>query len=217
MLADDPSVDGRWRSAGTQPPPFCHADRIGDRGVASGGAPGRCLAGSGHRVPARNALLADVTGPGTHGRAYGFERMMDNLGSRWSAARPRSHVGFRMPLVAFRTDEPATYPFEFGGSPPRVGRSCTLRRRMSCTRAVVNRQCGQRTIRRESMVSTTRRSIRSTSTRIRRRWRRAVTASGLIRAPSLLGDVVLTKCRGALIITPAYTPSDRSPPQRAVS
>jgi len=35
----------------------------------------------GIRVPARNALLADVTGPGTYGRAYGFERMMDNLGA----------------------------------------------------------------------------------------------------------------------------------------
>lgn len=35
----------------------------------------------GLRVPARNALLADITGPGTYGRAYGFERMMDNLGA----------------------------------------------------------------------------------------------------------------------------------------
>jgi len=35
----------------------------------------------GIRVPARNALLADVTRPGTYGRAYGFERMMDNLGA----------------------------------------------------------------------------------------------------------------------------------------
>ena len=35
----------------------------------------------GIRVPARNALLADVTAPGTYGRAYGFERMMDNLGA----------------------------------------------------------------------------------------------------------------------------------------
>lgn len=35
----------------------------------------------GIRVPARNALLADVTGPGTYGHAYGFERMMDNLGA----------------------------------------------------------------------------------------------------------------------------------------
>ncbi len=35
----------------------------------------------GIRGPARNALLADVTSPGSYGRAYGFERMMDNLGA----------------------------------------------------------------------------------------------------------------------------------------
>jgi hypothetical protein len=33
------------------------------------------------RVPARTALLADITGPGTYGRAYWSERMMDNLGA----------------------------------------------------------------------------------------------------------------------------------------
>jgi MFS family permease len=35
----------------------------------------------GLRVPARNALLADVVAPGAYGRAYGFERAMDNLGA----------------------------------------------------------------------------------------------------------------------------------------
>lgn len=35
----------------------------------------------GLRVPARNALLADIVPLGTYGRAYGFERMMDNLGA----------------------------------------------------------------------------------------------------------------------------------------
>jgi MFS family permease len=35
----------------------------------------------GLRVPPRNALLADVTSPDGYGRAYGFERMMDNLGA----------------------------------------------------------------------------------------------------------------------------------------
>ena len=35
----------------------------------------------GLRVPARNALLADVVPPSAYGRAYGFERMMDNLGA----------------------------------------------------------------------------------------------------------------------------------------
>lgn len=35
----------------------------------------------GLRVPARNALLADVVPPKAYGRAYGFERAMDNLGA----------------------------------------------------------------------------------------------------------------------------------------
>lgn len=35
----------------------------------------------GLRVPARNALLADAVPPAVYGRAYGFERAMDNLGA----------------------------------------------------------------------------------------------------------------------------------------
>lgn len=35
----------------------------------------------GLRVPSRNALLADVVAPSAYGRAYGFERAMDNLGA----------------------------------------------------------------------------------------------------------------------------------------
>ncbi len=35
----------------------------------------------GLRVPARNALLADIVPPEAYGRAYGFERAMDNLGA----------------------------------------------------------------------------------------------------------------------------------------
>jgi len=35
----------------------------------------------GIRGPARNALLADVVPPSAYGRAYGFERAMDNLGA----------------------------------------------------------------------------------------------------------------------------------------
>lgn len=35
----------------------------------------------GLRVPARNALLADLTTPAVYGRAYGFERAMDNMGA----------------------------------------------------------------------------------------------------------------------------------------
>jgi MFS family permease len=38
-------------------------------------------AARGLRVPARNALLADVVAPSAYGRAYGFERTMDNLGA----------------------------------------------------------------------------------------------------------------------------------------
>jgi MFS family permease len=35
----------------------------------------------GLRTPSRNALLADLVSPTAYGRAYGFERMMDNLGA----------------------------------------------------------------------------------------------------------------------------------------
>jgi MFS family permease len=35
----------------------------------------------GVRVPAHNALLADIVPPAVYGRAYGFERAMDNLGA----------------------------------------------------------------------------------------------------------------------------------------
>src|SRR4030095_16336907 len=38
-------------------------------------------AARGWRVPARNALLADIVPASVYGRAYGFERAMDNLGA----------------------------------------------------------------------------------------------------------------------------------------
>ncbi|MBA2720629.1 MAG: MFS transporter, partial [Chloroflexi bacterium] len=38
-------------------------------------------AARGLRGPARNALLADAVDPSAYGRAYGFERAMDNLGA----------------------------------------------------------------------------------------------------------------------------------------
>ena len=38
-------------------------------------------AARGLRVPARNALLADIVPDSVYGRAYGFERAMDNLGA----------------------------------------------------------------------------------------------------------------------------------------
>jgi MFS family permease len=46
-------------------------------GLLRGGA----WAVRGLRVPARNALLADVVPASAYGRAYGFERAMDNLGA----------------------------------------------------------------------------------------------------------------------------------------
>jgi MFS family permease len=42
---------------------------------------GLAWAARGLRVPARNALLADVVPASAYGRAYGFERTMDNLGA----------------------------------------------------------------------------------------------------------------------------------------
>ena len=50
----------------------------------------------GLRVPARNALLADATPREAYGRAYGFERMMDNLGA----------IGG--PILALALDVPAS-------------------------------------------------------------------------------------------------------------
>jgi len=55
-------------------------DRRGDRrlaGLLQAGA----WAARGLRVPARNALLADIVPASVYGRAYGFERAMDNLGA----------------------------------------------------------------------------------------------------------------------------------------
>lgn len=42
---------------------------------------GAAWAARGLRVPARNALLADIVPAAAYGRAYGFERTMDNLGA----------------------------------------------------------------------------------------------------------------------------------------
>lgn len=53
------------------------ASTVWQVGVLRAGA----WAARGLRVPARNALLADVVHPSAYGRAYGFERMMDNLGA----------------------------------------------------------------------------------------------------------------------------------------
>jgi MFS family permease len=49
--------------------------------VAAGVLRGAAWFARGLRVPARNALLADVVPAHAYGRAYGFERTMDNLGA----------------------------------------------------------------------------------------------------------------------------------------
>lgn len=50
-------------------------------------------------MPARNALLADVVPAEVYGRAYGFERMRDNLGA---IAGPLAAVGL-IAVVSVRT------------------------------------------------------------------------------------------------------------------
>lgn len=49
--------------------------------VQAGALRGAAWAARRLRVPARNALLADVVPASAYGRAYGFERTMDNLGA----------------------------------------------------------------------------------------------------------------------------------------
>jgi MFS family permease len=49
--------------------------------VQAGVLRGAAWAARGLRVPARNALLADLVPADAYGRAYGFERTMDNLGA----------------------------------------------------------------------------------------------------------------------------------------
>lgn len=49
--------------------------------VQAGMLRGAAWAARGLRVPARNALLADLVPAEAYGRAYGFERTMDNLGA----------------------------------------------------------------------------------------------------------------------------------------
>ena len=56
-------------------------------------------AARGLRVPARNALLADIAPPAVYGRAYGFERACDNLGA---IAGPLLALGL-VGLVGVRT------------------------------------------------------------------------------------------------------------------
>ncbi len=69
-------------------------------GVLRGGA----WAARGLRVPARNALLADVVPAAAYGRAYGFERAMDNLGAIIGPLLALALVG----LVGVRTAIPVS-------------------------------------------------------------------------------------------------------------
>lgn len=58
----------------------------------------------GLRVPSRNALLADVVPASAYGRAYGFERTMDNLGAvigPLPAGRIADRLGAGGPLIVF--------------------------------------------------------------------------------------------------------------------
>lgn len=81
-LADDPSrrrriAVGGYTSTAALAALTGAATSVWQVGVLRAGA----WAARGLRVPARNALLADVVPASAYGRAYGFERMMDNLGA----------------------------------------------------------------------------------------------------------------------------------------
>lgn len=81
-LADDPSrrravAVGGYTSTAVLAAATGGATAAWQVGVLRAGA----WTARGLRVPARNALLADVVPPSAYGRAYGFERAMDNLGA----------------------------------------------------------------------------------------------------------------------------------------
>ncbi|RSM37888.1 MFS transporter [Amycolatopsis balhimycina DSM 5908] len=81
-LADDPArrrsiAVGGYASTAVLASLTGAATAVWQVGILRAGA----WAARGLRVPARNALLADVVHPKAYGRAYGFERMMDNFGA----------------------------------------------------------------------------------------------------------------------------------------
>lgn len=81
-LADDPArrrrlAVGGYTATAVLSSLIGTATNVVTVGLLRGGA----WAARGLRVPARNALLADVVPAGAYGRAYGFERTMDNLGA----------------------------------------------------------------------------------------------------------------------------------------
>jgi hypothetical protein len=82
VLADDPDrrravAVGGYASTAVLSSLIGVATAAWQVGVLRAGA----WAARGLRVPARNALLADVVAADAYGRAYGFERAMDNLGA----------------------------------------------------------------------------------------------------------------------------------------
>jgi MFS family permease len=81
-LADDPGrrravAVGGYASTAVLSGAIGVATSVWQVGLLRAGA----WAARGLRVPARNALLADVVPSSAYGRAYGFERMMDNIGA----------------------------------------------------------------------------------------------------------------------------------------
>jgi len=81
-LADDPNrrraiAVGGYTTTAVLSSVTGAATSVWQVGVLRAGA----WAARGLRVPARNALLADIVNPAVYGRAYGFERAMDNLGA----------------------------------------------------------------------------------------------------------------------------------------
>jgi MFS family permease len=81
-LSDDPGrrrrvAVGGYTTAAVLPAAIGAAAAPWQAGILRAGA----WASRGLRVPARNALLADIVPPAAYGRAYGFERAMDNLGA----------------------------------------------------------------------------------------------------------------------------------------
>ena len=81
-LADDPArrrstAVGGYASTAVLSGLIGTATAVWQVGVLRAGA----WSARGLRVPSRNALLADAVPPDSYGRAYGFERMMDNLGA----------------------------------------------------------------------------------------------------------------------------------------
>ncbi len=106
-LADDPHRRRTVAIGGyTTTAVLSSADRPGDHTASGGGTTHRSMGGSGDPGPSRNALLADLVPAEAYGRAYGFERMMDNFGADHRAA----------PGAAARVDR--------RGSPGDRGRSC---------------------------------------------------------------------------------------------